>query len=356
MNLKEFAAAIGVSPTTASRALGGYPEVSEATRARVVAAAARHGYRPNTRARGLATGRAMTIGHVVPRAASEELLNPIFTESIAGASEAYGAAGYALRLSVVPDADEARTYRELAADGSVDGVMLHAPRVGDARLALLDEIGLPFLVHGRVPGARRPYAWLDVDNARAFEEGAGLLLELGHRRIALVNGRESQDFAIRRRRGYEAALAAGGARCDPALVAAGDMTEAAGYRAARAMFGRPDPPTAFLVSSMISAIGVRRAIAEADLRMGEDASVVVFDDVLSYLGNDGPDETPLFTALRSSVREGGRLAAGMLIAHVAARAADPAAPPPTRLLEAEIIRGRSTGPAPERMSSRHARA
>ena len=355
MNLKEFAAAIGVSPTTASRALGGYPEVSESTRGRVVAEAARLGYRPNTRARGLATGRAMTIGHVVPLAASGELVNPIFTESIAGASETYGAAGYALRLSVVPDADEAATYRDLAAEGSVDGVVLHAPRVGDPRIALLDEIGLPFLVHGRVPGAERPYAWVDVDNARAFEEATDLLLDLGHRRIALVNGRESQDFALRRRRGYERALARRDVPAVPDLVVADDMTEAVGYLAARDLIGRRDGPTAILVSSIISAIGVRRAVDEAGLRMGADVSVVVFDDVLSYLGNDEPGGTPLFTAARSSVRAGGRLAARMLIDHIVARAADAAAPPPTRLLEAEMTMGRSTGPVP-RTAPRRARA
>ena len=82
------------------------------------------------------------------------------------------------------------------------------------------------------------------------------------------------------------------------------------------------------------------------LRMGADVSVVAFDDALSYLGNDGPGAAPLFTAARSSVREEGRLAGRMLIDHIVARAVDPAARPPTCLLEAELIIGRSTGPAP----------
>ena len=65
MTLKELSNLLGLSPTTVSRALNGYPEVSEATRKRVAAAAREHGYAPNTRARSLATGRAMAIGHVI---------------------------------------------------------------------------------------------------------------------------------------------------------------------------------------------------------------------------------------------------------------------------------------------------
>jgi LacI family transcriptional regulator len=87
MNLKELALKLGLSPTTVSRALNGYPEVNEVTRERVVAAAKRHNYRPNTRAIRLATGRAMAIGHVIPVASKHEMVNPIFADFIAGAGE-----------------------------------------------------------------------------------------------------------------------------------------------------------------------------------------------------------------------------------------------------------------------------
>ena len=85
MNLKELASKLGLSPTTVSRALNGYPEVNEETRARVLAAANRHNYRPNTRAIRLATGRAMAIGHVVPVSSKHEMVNPVFADFIAGA-------------------------------------------------------------------------------------------------------------------------------------------------------------------------------------------------------------------------------------------------------------------------------
>jgi len=74
MDLKRLSAELNLSPTTVSRALNGYPEVSSATRARVAAAAELHGYRPNARAKGLATGRSMVIGHVLTPTTAHEMV------------------------------------------------------------------------------------------------------------------------------------------------------------------------------------------------------------------------------------------------------------------------------------------
>jgi LacI family transcriptional regulator len=118
------------------------------------------------------------------------------------------------------------------------------------------------------------------------------------------------------------------------------MTEVNGWRAAEAALGAQDPATAFLCASMLQGMGARRAIEERGLKMGRDASVIIFDDDLSYLRNG--EEVPIFTATRSSVREAGKLAAEMLLSIITQ--ADGTAQ--HRLLEAELILGQSTGPAP----------
>lgn len=94
---------------------------------------------------------------------------------------------------------------------------------------------------------------------------------------------------------------------------------------------------------MISAIGVRRALSENGLEMGTDVSVIAHDDDLSYLKNG--QDVPIFTATRSSVRQAGEMAADMLIQRIKS----PNDPVKTRLLEAELVVGRSTGPAPNRV-------
>jgi LacI family transcriptional regulator len=339
MNLKQLSEQLGLSQTTVSRALNGYPEVNEETRRRVMDAAHRHNYQPNIRAKALATGRAMAVGHVIPISTKHEIVNPIFADFIAGAGETYSSAGYDMVLSVVADADEARSYRQLKSKGNVDGVIVHSPHENDRRIPLLHDIGLPFVVHGRATGASLPYSWLDVNNRHAFERAANLLLDLGHRRIGFLNGLEFMDFAIRRRAGYEAALTARGVTPAPEIMRSEEMTEGYGHRAAEAMLRLPDPPTAFLTSSLLIALGVRRAVEEVGLKMGRDISIVTHDDELSYLRNG--DDIPIFTSVRSSVREAGRLAAEMLINRIA----DPTLPHSNRLLEAELTIGQSTGPA-----------
>lgn len=342
MNLKQLATKLGLSQTTVSRALNGYPEVSEATRQRVAEAARIHNYRPNTRAKSLATGRAMTIGHVIPVSVQHEMVNPIFGDFIAGAGETYAKHGYDMSLSLVNDRDEERVYRKLLAERSVDGIIVHGPTINDPRINLLSAIGLPFVVHGRSSRVATPYSWLDVNNHSAFRRATDFLLDLGHRRIALVNGLEDMDFAWRRRTGYLAALSGRQVPVDAALMFSSEMTETFGFDCARRLLDLPAPPTAVLVSSMIMAIGVRRALHDRGLQIGRDVSVVVHDDDLSYLKN-GTD-VPLFTATRSSVREAGRQCAELLMDQIA----NPGTGPVTRLLESELIMGQSTGPLLER--------
>lgn len=150
------------------------------------------------------------------------------------------------------------------------------------------------------------------------------------------------DFAFRRRKGYQQALEAAGIGPDPVLMCTDEMTEQFGHHKTRYMLSLDDPPTAFLCSSMLSAVGIRRALQEAGLTMGRDVSVIIHDDDLSYLRNG--DDIPLFTATRSSVRHAGELLADALMQIIN----EPDHPPINRLLEAQLVVGSSTGPAPLR--------
>lgn len=341
MNLKELSESLGLSQTTVSRALNGYPEVSEATRNRVQTVARQFNYKPSTRAKGLATGKALAIGHVIPMGTKHEMVNPIFGDFMAGAGETYSQNGYEIILSILDSAsNEEAVFRAMKSRRTVDGVVVQGPKMDDPRIPLLTEIGLPFVVHGRASGITSPYSWLDVNNRRAFRRATHFLIDLGHKRIGLVNGLEDMDFAHRRRLGYTDALTENGIDVDPEIMASDEMTEDFGYTTAIRLLQIDSPPTAFVVSSMILALGVRRAIEERGLVMGRDVSVVIHDDNLSYLKNGG--DVPIFTATRSSVREAGRIVAEMLIQRIA----NPHAPDIHTLLEAELMVGQSTGPAP----------
>ncbi len=339
MNLKELSEKLGLSQTTVSRALNGFPEVKAETRARVAEAARQYNYSPNSRAKGLATGRAFSIGHIIPLSTRSELVNPVFTDFIAGAGETYSRRGYDLTLSVVRDEDEEQAYRDMASKGKVDGIIVHSPKTNDPRIELLKSIGIPFVVHGRGANTDVDYCWVDVNNKSAFRRATEFLLDLGHERLALVNGDEDMHFAARRRMGFEEAHANHNMKADPNLIRGQNMTEDFGYRCTQEMLETEAPPTGYVVSSMLMAIGVRRALQDRGIQLGRDASLITHDDDLSYLPNSG--DVPMFTATQSSVREAGQRCAEMLLDLIAG---DIEAPQHD-LWEAQLIVGGSTGPA-----------
>ena len=283
----------------------------------------------------------MAVGLVLPTQVRQEIVNPVFADFIAGITETLTTRGYDIVLTLTSDEDESATYRTMHSKGRVDGLIMQAPRIGDYRIALLKGLGIPFVVHGRVSEHDEDYSWVDMDNTHAFHTATGHLLDLGHRRIALINGIEAMDFASRRRAGFETALAERGLSANPEWMASAAMTEQFGYAQASRMLALATPPTAFLTSSMLIAIGTHRAIQSRGLTLGRDVSVVTHDDGLGYLPN-GTADAPIFTATRSYVRMHGNLCAETLLRLID----DPKSAPLCTKLVAPLVIGPSSAPPP----------
>ena len=313
MNLKQLSRMLDLSQTTVSRALNGYPEVAEETRRRVVDAAKRHGYRPNPSARRLATGKAGMIGYVMPTGASVEI-DPHFVEFLSGLGDYARTHELDLALSPSTMEDEETTYRRIVANRQVDAVYISSPRPKDGRIALLNELGIPFIVHGRSEGLDFDYPFLDIDNEAAFYEAARLLVQLGHRRIALINGNPDQTFAIHRERGARRAMAASGVELPPARIRALPMTEENGYAATREILAADERPTAIMCSSLLMTLGIIRALRDAGLSVPGDVSLIAHDDVFPFLR---PENFPVpLATTRSSIRAAGQRIAERLAARI----------------------------------------
>ncbi|MEQ9245504.1 MAG: substrate-binding domain-containing protein, partial [Nitratireductor sp.] len=255
----------------------------------------------------------------------------------------YGENGYDILLRLASLEEQEGVYRDLVDDQRVDGVVVHGPLTGDSRIGLLNALGLPFVVHGRSDEEGADYCWMDVNNRRAFHRATKFLLDLGHQRVALVNGLETMNFADRRRQGYEVALEEAGIVSDEQLLHSADMVEPYGYHAARALMDLAEPPTAILVASVLPAMGVTRALADLGLRAGEDVSIIAFDDCLSFLQSGYKGRTPdipYFTAVRSSIRDAGKRVAQMLLERIE----NPSGPLQSELWEADFVIGQTTAP------------
>ncbi|MDO9416399.1 LacI family DNA-binding transcriptional regulator [Pararhizobium sp.] len=307
MNLKQFAELLGLSQTTVSRALRGYPEVNEATRKRIEEAAVEHGYHPNRSATGLATGRAGAVGLVLR---SEEY-NPLTSELLGGLGVQLENEGMDVVLCTVRTREaELAVYRRLAASKRIDAVVLHSPTREDDRVSLLHQLKIPFVCHGR-SSSTESCAYVDIDNVSVTQRAVDHLLDLGHRRIGLINGVEDRTYAMHRDRGYRDALAARDIAADRKLVAYGEFTDENGYDIARVFLGLKDPPTAIVAGSMMSTLGAMRAIRAANLTIGQDVSIVAHDDVFFYLNAD--KMTPAISATRSSIRAAGARVAEFIV-------------------------------------------
>jgi len=313
VNLKQLSLMLELSQTTVSRALNGYPEVSEETRRRVADAAKRHGYRPNPSARRLATGKAGMIGYVMPTGASVDI-DPHFVEFLSGLGDY--ARGHELDLALSPAdvQDEETTYRRVVANKQVDALYISAPREADKRIALVHQLGIPFIVHGRSEGLDFDYPFIDIDNEGAFHDATRLLVQLGHKRVALINGDDTQTFAIFRERGVRRALAESGLLLEPKNIRSEIMTEENGYRAARRLLEGPEAPTGIVCSSLLMALGIVRAARDLNLSLPRDLSLVSHDDVFHWLKPEH-FSVPL-TTTRSSIRAAGARVAERLAARI----------------------------------------
>jgi LacI family transcriptional regulator len=338
MNLKELSTQLGLSQTTVSRALNGYPEVSEETRARVKATADLLGYRPSAAARRLATGQSGTLGLIFP-AERNNLTDLIFTEFLGGCIESASDLDYDVTLGMVRGGvSEEAVYRRTVRNARVDAMIISSPLLDDPRLALLTSLKMPFIIHGRTQTST-PYAFLDIDNRGAFTAATRLLLNLGHRRIALLNGECRHNYATDRLLGYHDAMASQGIAVRDDYVCEAPKREAAAHQQALALLALEAPPSAFVCSSIGQAMGVMKACGETGRKVGHDIALIAHDDRLHDIRAEAFD--PPLTTTQSSISDAGRRIVELAVAMLR----DPSAPLPGEIWPVDLVVRASTPPA-----------
>jgi len=277
--LKDLAARLGLSVTTVSRALGGYSDVAETTRLRVVRAAEEMGYVPDATARRLQKGRTDTLGFVIPTF-GPRFSDPFFSELLAGIGNEAARNNADLLVSTRPPdtAEERDAYRRMAEGRLVDGLLVVRTRVQDWRIAYLTELGFPFVAFGRAD-LDVDYPFVDVDGAKGLQLVTQHLIEQGHRNLAYISAPLDLMFSVHRQAGFESGLARGGLSLQPDRVVVGDLTEAGGFQAAQALLDLLPQPTAIVACNDLMAIGAISAVQRRGLQVGRDVAITGFDDI-----------------------------------------------------------------------------
>jgi len=303
--MKRIAGELGVSITTVSKVLNNQPDISDATRMRVLAKVEELGYQRNAVARSLSLRRTHTLGIVIP-----DLMHSFFVEVIAGVEPVASAGGYGLLLcSSGEDANKERAELEMLRGRQVDGVVVASANASGNTDVLLQ---LSRQGTGLVMIDRDDHPTVKCHRVLTDDESVGVLatahlLEVGRRAIGHIGG-PPIVHAKRREKGWRDALKARGIKPAEDWVVRGGFMESDGYRAMKRLLAVRPKIDAVFAANDPAAIGAMKAIWEAGLRVPDDLAVVGVGDIaLSDLLR-----VPL-TTVGWSRRDQGRHAAELLL-------------------------------------------
>ncbi len=274
ITIRDVAQLADVSPATVSKVINGVPYVSESARQRVLEAIGKLNYRPNTIARSLRKSHTVTIGLIT------DDLEGVFTMAMMRSiEEAASACGFSVFLcNSYGEMSRERAHLEVLLAKQVSGIILMSGYK-------VRERGAPAMDLGGVPVVYLyQYTWdVPVPCVIPDDEGGGNLgtkhlIDLGRRRIALINGPMHFEASQLRLLGYQQALKNAGLPFDPALVRTGKWNEQSGYELAHELLTLPTPPDAIFCASDSLAAGALDALHELQIHVPKDISVVGFDN------------------------------------------------------------------------------
>jgi LacI family transcriptional regulator len=322
--LVDVARAAQVSTATVSRALSSPHLVADTARRRVEAAIRKLRYVPHGAARALRSQRTRTIGAIVPT-----LGNAIFANYIQALQKHLGDRGYRLLLSC--NEYDANMEVALAApllQHGVDGLVLVGRDHAERLYRTLADHQVPYVLTWTSGRRGRPPC-IGFDNAAAAREVADFLLELGHRRIAMIAGIcKGNDRARERVTGVRRALAARGIALPASRVIERAYTFDAGREAMHGLMMLRPRPTAVICGNDVLAVGAIAECQAMEIDVPRAVSVTGFDDM-----DIARVVTPPLTTVYVPTDELGQAAAAYIVAKVEGAAHEPLAPMRVQIVE-----------------------
>ena len=268
----DIAREAGVSQATVSRVLNDDPRVASATRERVREVIDRLDYEPNAIARGLVTNRTNLVGVVV-----SDITNPFYPELLEAISQQLVTRNLRMILFDAWGADAADVFR-LLLEQRVDGIIFTAALADSAVVKRLAERRLPLVLANRyVDGIACDS--VRGHNARGAAEAADHLVELGHRRIAVIAGESRATTSRDRVRSFRRALRKRGVVLDAQLVRQGGFRFEQAREQVRDLLALAEPPTAIFCVNDLMAFAGLCAARDLGVSVPGRLSIIGFDDI-----------------------------------------------------------------------------
>jgi LacI family transcriptional regulator, galactose operon repressor len=328
--IADVAARAGVGVATVSRVLNGRMGVRPSTRERIVEAIEELNYRPSSLARGLSLRRSMVVAALLPW-----FTNPSAVERVRGIVDGLSASNYDLMVFDIESEDRQRRAFKLFDRGDrADGLLVVSTLPPEAEVDRLRAADIPCVL---IDAVHPSFPSIAVDDVAGGEIATRHLVELGHRRVALIGDPPPEfrfDWSRDRTRGYERALASAGIEVRSEYVREGTRLPHVARAVAAELLSLPERPTAIFAASDTQAIGTVEAARALGIPVPQALSVVGFDDieVASYVG---------LTTVRQPLLESGRRGAKLLLESLSGRPVEPL----RELLPLELVVRDTTGPA-----------
>ncbi|HEY3462927.1 MAG TPA: LacI family DNA-binding transcriptional regulator [Gaiellaceae bacterium] len=329
--IADVAARAGVGIATVSRVLNGHSGVRSSTRERVVEAIEALNYRPSSLARSLSLQRTMVVAALLPW-----FTNPSAVQRVRGIVDGLSGSKYDLMVFDIESEDRQRRAFELFDRGDrADGLLVVSTLPPEAEVERLRAANIPCVL---IDAVHPCFPSIAVDDVAGGEIATRHLVELGHRRVALIGDPPPEfrfDWSRDRTRGYERALAAAGIEVRDDYVREGTRLPHVARAIATELLSLPERPTAVFAASDTQAIGVLEAARGLSIDVPGQLSVVGFDDieVAGYVE---------LTTVRQPLVESGRRGATLLLEALAGTTIAPL----RELLPLELVVRGTTGPAP----------
>ena len=277
--IKDIAKAAGVSVTTVSRALNGYSDVNEKTRAKIMKVAKDLNYSPNTVARTLVMKKSKTIGLLVSDMNREGVKDNFTFEVLCGINEASAELGYDLVLfSTTSTKQKEKTYTQLCRERRVDGVIIQGIKINDPYLMEVVNSDIPCVLVD-IPIESDTVGYVTTNNMEGAKIATQHLINLGHKNIAMINGHNKADVSKRRLEGYYEALKENKLPMNIEWIKDGEFTEDRAEKVAHELIINHPNVTAIFCASDLMAFGALKAAKKLNKKVPEDISIIGYDDI-----------------------------------------------------------------------------
>ena len=307
----EIAKIAGVSPTTVSKVINNYPDVSDKTRAKIKKILEEENFLPNSQAQFLSTKKTWTLGIVYFEDLGVGLNHPFFSGVIEAFKRQSDKYGYSLLFGSKNDRLKNDTFLEYFKYRCVDGIAIICTDPNDKETLELIESDFPIVV---IDMFNKNTSTVTSDNVQGCSLALNYLYKLGHRKIAHIQGVAQADnwpSSIRKKTYIEVMKKLNLDIPEGYIVDGVNFDVSGGYDAMKELLSLKDRPTAVFASGDKLAIGAIDAIKDAGLRVTEDISVIGFDniEIAKYV-------TPKLTTIRQNCQEIGKAAVDILIEQI----------------------------------------